>query len=196
MIKASKQKQLVKKIEIEEIQPGHETKGYIRFISQADNQLWDVIPTILINIPPGKTQYIEKENTLSMRLANRNVTLFSSGKIYVTNTRDLDEAHLILKAIKKIINEAYRDYLKYGKPSHEEIEMIKNLTWKDIYQYLPKVNCGKCGYPICSTFAVSVLLGEAILSECELLKEPEYASNIKNLKEKFGSVLVSSLGWH
>jgi len=129
-------------------------------------------------------------------MANRNVTLLSSGKIFVTNTRDLNEAYIILDAIKKIINEAYSDYLKYGKPSHEEITMIKKLTWKDIYEFLPKTNCGRCGYPICSSFAVSVLLGESTLSKCEPLKDPKYAANVKKLREKFGLILISCLGWN
>lgn len=186
---------LVKNFEIKEISPCYTTPGYIRFIAQADNEIGDAIPWVFLNLPIGKTNYILKKNTLTFRLLNRNVTLFPSGKIGVTNTKDREEMHEITKAIKKIINEAYTDFLRNGKANLKEIEAIKKISWMELYKFLPHTNCGKCGFPICSSFAVSVLQGDSSLSQCELLKEAKYSSNIKKLKEKYGQLLISSLGW-
>ncbi|MHA1283073.1 MAG: (Fe-S)-binding protein [Promethearchaeota archaeon] len=125
---------------------------------------------------------------------NRNVTLFASGKIGVTNTPDVNAAKEFLKKLKKIINKAYSDLLKYGPPKQEQINTVKKNSWMELFQFLPKKNCGKCGYPLCSSFAVSVFQGDSKLSECELLMDPKYASNLKNLIEKFGRMFLASLG--
>jgi ArsR family metal-binding transcriptional regulator len=113
----------------------------------------------------------------------------------VTNTRDKEEAKEVLQKIKDIINEAYRVYLKYGKPSSKEIEAGMKLDWMDIYNHLPKTNCGKCGFQTCSAFSISLLQGETQLAKCISLREGEFAQNLKKLKEKVGGLVLKSLGW-
>ena len=185
---------LVKKVEIKEILPCFTTPGYIRFTAQADREIADVIPIIFLMFPPGKTNYSVKENTLTLRAFNRMITFFPNGKIAVTNTRDKQEAEEILQKIIDIINKAYRSYLKYGKPSKETIEAAAKLSWMDIYNSLPKTNCGECGYQTCSAFAVSLLQGETKLSKCKPLKG-EYFKNLERLKQKIGEIMLNTLGW-
>jgi len=185
---------LVQKVEIKEVLPCFTTPGYIRFTAQADKKLAEVIPIIALKFPPGKTNYSIKENTLILRAFNRMIAFFPTGKIAVTNTRDKQEAKEILQKIIDIINDAYQDYLKYGKPSKEVIEAAAKLSWMDIYNYLPKTNCGECGYQTCSAFAVSLLQGETKLSECKPLKG-EHSKNLERLKQKIGEIMLNALGW-
>ena len=43
----------------------------------------------------------------------------------------------------------------------------------ELYKQLPKKNCGKCSKKACMPFALSVIKGDADLSECPLLTEDE-----------------------
>lgn len=101
---------LVEEFEIKEILPCFTTSGYIRFTAQADHESSEIIPVIFLKFPLGKTNYSAKGKFLTLRLFNRLITIFLSGKIGVTNTRDKKEAWEILEKIKGIINEAYADY--------------------------------------------------------------------------------------
>jgi len=129
---------LVEKFEIKKTLPCFATSGYIRFTAKADKELSEVIPVIFLKFPPGKKNYLIADNILVLRVFNRTVTFFPSGKIAVTNTRDMEEAKEVLQKIRRIINEAYGDYLKHGKPSRKEIEAGMKLDWMDIYDCLPK----------------------------------------------------------
>ncbi|MHA1309456.1 MAG: (Fe-S)-binding protein [Candidatus Helarchaeota archaeon] len=198
-MESKKNEVLVNKIEIIEILPCFTTPGYIRFIAQADNRLDDVIPIIFLSNPIGKSNYAIKENTLTIRLSDKisdhNVTFFPSGKIGVTNTRDKDAAQEVIKIIKEMINNAYKEYLINGRPSEKELIDIKKISWMDLYKYLPKTNCGKCGFQACSAFAINVLQGDSKLAQCVLLNDPKYSKNLEKLKKRFGKILISSLGW-
>ncbi|MHA1491402.1 MAG: (Fe-S)-binding protein [Promethearchaeota archaeon] len=191
----TEEKILINNFEIKEVLPCFITQGYIRFTAQADNELGKVMSIIFLKNPPAKANYLINQNILTLRLFNRTLTLYPSGKIGVNNTKDIDEAHEILNEIKKMSNQAYREFLKNGKPKEKEIESARKITWMELFKYLPKTNCGKCGFPICSSFSVSVLQGDSSLSQCVLLKKTKYSSNIKKLKEKYGHLLISSLGW-
>jgi len=184
---------LVRSFEIKEVLPCFTTPGYIRFTAQADREIGEVIPIIFLSYPPGKANYSPGENSLTLHIHNRLITFFADGKVGVTNTPDIEDAKEILKVIGDIINGAYKRYLKYGKPSREEIEKARSLSWMDIYNYLPKTNCGECGYQVCSSFAVSVLQGNVKLSKCKLLSDPKYRANLEELKRKMGRRLFEAL---
>ncbi|MHA1301192.1 MAG: (Fe-S)-binding protein [Candidatus Helarchaeota archaeon] len=191
-MKNTEKTKLIKSFKIKEILPCFTTHGYIRFVAQADHEISEVIPIIFLSLPPGRTNYIISKNILTVKHYNRMITFFPSGEIGVTNTKDEKEAHEVLEKIKDLINDAYMEYLKNGKPSMKEIENVKKLSWMDLYKCLPKMNCEECGFPTCSAFAVSVLQGDAELSQCKLLKEPKY---LKKLRTQFGQFYISSLGW-
>ncbi|RLI46245.1 hypothetical protein DRO64_01230 [Candidatus Bathyarchaeota archaeon] len=184
---------LVRSFEIKEVLPCLTTPGYIRFTAHADREIGEVIPIIFLSYPPGKANYSPGENSLTLNIYNRLITFFADGKVGVTNTPDIEGAKEILKVIGGIINDAYKKYLKYGKPSGEEIEKARSLSWLDIYNCLPKTNCGECGYQVCSSFAVSVLQGNVKLSKCTLLSDPKYRANLEELKRKMGRRLFEAL---
>jgi hypothetical protein len=64
----------------------------------------------------------------------------------------------------------------------------------EIYKKLPKKNCGKCGQKTCMPFAFSLLSGEADLSECPELTEPEIGELKRSIqKTDWREELISKL---
>lgn len=185
---------LVNSIEIREVLPCLTTPGYIRFKAMADRAIGVVLPLIFLQFPPGRSHYNPAEGTLTLNIYNRMITLHPDGTIAVTNTKDLEEAGEVLEKVKGFINEAYSTYHRTGPPSEDAVEAAMKLSWMDIYRYLPKTNCGECGYPTCQALALKALLGEAKLSQCQRLGEAEYLPSLRELKRSLGPYLAKSLG--
>ncbi len=59
----------------------------------------------------------------------------------------------------------------------------KELSPIEIYKYLPKTNCGKCGEKTCMAFATKLANREARLEECPELLKPEYKEAYEKLWE-------------
>ncbi len=58
------------------------------------------------------------------------------------------------------------------------------ITPMDIYKYLPKTNCKKCGEGTCMSFAFKLLNREKKLEDCKpLFEDPKYSENRKKLEE-------------
>ncbi len=187
--------ELIKGFEIKNVLQCFETSGYFRFIAEADKEFGDVIPTIFLKFPPGKSNYLINENILMLRIFDRMVTFFPNRNVVITNTKDREEAVEVLEEIRGIINEAYQDCLKYGKPNGRRVEAVKKISWKDLYECLPQINCGKCGLQLCSSFALGVMQGEKKLADCEPLSDSKYYVNLKGIKNKLGPFLLQTLGW-
>lgn len=64
---------------------------------------------------------------------------------------------------------------------------MSQLKFMDVYKFLPKTNCKKCGLPTCMAFALALVKGEKIPKECEPLLEPKYKQKLEKLEELFGS---------
>ncbi len=84
-----------------------------------------------------------------------------------------------VREVRKLYREKY--YLRGGKlsprplkPLHPDIsKAIAKMKEKDeVYQSLPKIDCGACGSPTCLTFAEDVVRGEAKITDC-IFKLPE-----------------------
>ncbi|MEM3069448.1 MAG: (Fe-S)-binding protein [Candidatus Bathyarchaeia archaeon] len=189
-----REKSLVNVIEIRKVLPCLTTPGYIRFEAMADREIGEVIPLIFLQFPLGRSHYNPAEGTLTLNIYNRMITLHPDGRVAVTNTRDLEEAGEVLEKIKSFINKAYSTYLRTGPPGEDAVEAAMKISWMDIYQHLPKTNCGECGYPTCQALALKALLGEAKLSQCPRLTEAKYLSSRNGLKRDLGPFLAKTLG--
>ena len=77
------------------------------------------------------------------------------------------------------------------KPLSEDLgEAIQKRKEKeDIYQTLPKIDCGACGSPTCMTFAEDVIMGEAVLTDC-IFNIP---TRFRELSEEFSALLDKSM---
>jgi len=52
-----------------------------------------------------------------------------------------------------------------------------------IYEMLPKIDCGACGAPTCMTFAEDVVRGDAEADECVFLTMKSFEALSKSLLE-------------
>jgi ArsR family metal-binding transcriptional regulator len=52
----------------------------------------------------------------------------------------------------------------------------------DIYNQLPRTNCGKCDEQGCYSFAIRLMAGEVTLDKSALLMEPRYTVNKEHLR--------------
>jgi uncharacterized protein (UPF0212 family) len=55
-----------------------------------------------------------------------------------------------------------------------------------IYEMLPKIDCGACGAPTCMTFATDVVRGEATSDECIFLSLETFESKSKEMLDAIG----------
>jgi len=62
---------------------------------------------------------------------------------------------------------------------------MANLSMYQIYQYLPKTDCKKCGFS-CMEFANHMIAESARPEDCPFLLEPEYAETLMKLHELLG----------
>ncbi|MDD2666764.1 MAG: acetyl-CoA decarbonylase/synthase complex subunit gamma [Methanocellales archaeon] len=61
--------------------------------------------------------------------------------------------------------------------------MAKKIGPLDIYNYLPKTNCGECGEKTCMAFASQLIERAVKLEDCPTLKQPNFAEKYHSLKE-------------
>ena len=162
-------------------------------VAKFDNEIGDVIPTLFIkNV--GHSSYVESENILTIKVHGRLMTFYPDGRVVVGSVWDENVVKALMDKILHQVNEAYEEMLREGPPTEEDIKRGMKLSWMDVYELLPKTNCGECGRETCLSFATDVMRGEAKLSECVPLKNMgEEAS--KRVVEKLGPRIAKALGW-
>ena len=159
-------------------------------VARFDARISDVIPIIFLR-HLGTSSYIRRENILTVKLQGRLITLYPDGTVSINAVWNERAAKKILNEVKQMINDAYKELLREGPPSEEEVLRASRLGWMDVYDVLPKTNCGECGYETCSAFATDVLRGNAKLSWCtKITKEGS-----ERLRRKFTPRILKALGW-
>ena len=192
MKKEEEKKTLVKSYEILKFErnPLVPCKGVL---ARFDARISDVIPIIFIR-HLGTSSYIPRENILTLKLHQRLITLYPDGRVALNAAWEERAARKVLEDVKELINEAYGELLREGMPTEEEVLRALKLSWSDVYELLPKTNCGECGYQTCSSFAAAVFRGEARLDTCKPLVARREESE-RRLAEAFSSRILRALGW-
>jgi hypothetical protein len=77
------------------------------------------------------------------------------------------------------------------KPLSEDLsEAIRKRREKgDVYEKLPKIDCGACGSPTCMAFAEDVVMGESVITDC-IFNMPQ---KFEELSQEFSSMLEKSI---
>jgi ArsR family metal-binding transcriptional regulator len=153
-----------------------------------------IIEILALKFPPSKANYSEAWKSLTLKMFNKLIGIYASGKITFC-AESFEEAEKILKYIKGIIDEAYVELENFGPPERKELEAWSKLTAYELYNYLPKTNCKKCGEDSCLAFAIKVLTGENKLNKCLPLKESKNIIFFKKFKDKYGERILKALGW-
>jgi ArsR family metal-binding transcriptional regulator len=150
---------------------------------EVDN-LKEVAP-YLARLLPNAT-YNSKEGWISFKKGQRIITIYQDGFVTMTMIKDKEEALSILQELEEKAKLAWQ--------KRDEIDLTKPLEKSfvgpfDVYKYLPKTNCKRCGEGTCMAYAFKVLNGEKKLKDCPLLfEDPKYLG----IKETLISLLLSA----
>jgi Na+-translocating ferredoxin:NAD+ oxidoreductase RNF subunit RnfB len=72
----------------------------------------------------------------------------------------------------------------------------RKLQPPQIYQLLPKTNCGQCGVSKCMAFAMMLIAGKKNIDDCPPIHEEQYAENYEKLSKAFGiGINVRKVAW-
>ncbi|GAB4331433.1 MAG: (Fe-S)-binding protein [Promethearchaeota archaeon] len=58
---------------------------------------------------------------------------------------------------------------------------MAKVTALQVYKFLPKTNCKKCGKPSCMAFAISLLKGDATPDKCAEFNDPKFRGLLPKL---------------
>ena len=154
--------------------------------------LKDLVEVLALKFPPAKATYSKEWSCLTIKMLDRLVGMYASGKITLC-ADDMEDAKGVLKTLKELIKEAKEDLKIGGPPSVKDIEVWSKLTPLELYKYLPKTNCRKCDESTCIAFAAKVLSGERKLRDCLPLRHSEEL--VGKLEEFLGKRILNALGW-
>jgi len=133
-------------------------------VAHLDQDISDVLP--YLNTALGGADYMKSPPALTLRMHGKLITLHPR-EIFINALKDDEEADKILAWLKKEINEAW-DNRGEIEPTFEAPPAPQ---WLEILKLLPKTNCGKCGEPTCTVFALKAVQGVKGPEDCPELKE-------------------------
>lgn len=148
----------------------------MRFKAKFPIDVSEVLP--YINRQMKTAQYNHKAKNLMFNEGIKMVTIYSDS-LTVAKIINETEAYEMCDYIKNLINDTYAQ-----KDSIEPLyETRKKPSAIEIYKYLPKTNCKRCGEATCLAFATKLVLGEYQIEQCSIIKEAEYRENLIKLRE-------------
>ncbi|HAM38084.1 MAG: hypothetical protein A2474_07590 [Elusimicrobia bacterium RIFOXYC2_FULL_34_12] len=133
--------------------------GTIRFISELDRDISEVLP--YLNTILDGAIYNHEGHNITLKKDNRLIGIhgrqLSAGKVI-----DLKDADNLINWFKDLVNDTY-DKKDSIKPNYER---RKKLTVLDILKLMPLTNCKKCGEATCTAFAVKLAAEEKHVLVC------------------------------
>ncbi len=187
---------LIKKVVIKNIKPCIISEGQISVLMQLNSELHHILPSLIMKFPPGKVNYLEKKNVLTLSMYERLITIYPSGKVSMNKTNTKEESVEIMKELAGSINETHKEFEEGKTADYRAIkEKLSKIGPLSIYNCLPQTDCEECGETTCMAFAMKLLSGEVKLNECMLLHEMGYARNVKCLRSTLGNQIMEVFGW-
>jgi len=143
--------------------------GKIIVIGKPSCALDEVIPYLATL--PGVIAYNPFACTLTFRRPRGFMTLYS-GEITITQVDNAEEGLKLLEALKEAINATWEHRAELIPVT--SIQKAPRLL--DVWELLPRSNCGDCGEATCMAFAASLLLGNRLPDECPIIhSNPAFA---------------------
>jgi ArsR family metal-binding transcriptional regulator len=133
--------------------------GRIIVIGKPNRTLDEVLPYLATL--PGIIAWNPQALTLTFRRPHGFMTLYAD-KVYIMQVVDTAEGLELFDALKDAINAVWE----------KRAELVAVTTKKraprhlDIWELLPRSNCGQCGEATCLAFAVGLLQQKRELAEC------------------------------
>jgi ArsR family metal-binding transcriptional regulator len=133
--------------------------GRIIVIGKPNRLLDEVLPYLATL--PGIIAWNPQALTLTFRRPHGFMTLYND-KVYITQVVDANEGLELFAALKEAVNAVWE----------KRAELVAVTARKraprhlDIWELLPRTNCGQCGEATCLAFAVAVIQHKRLLTEC------------------------------
>lgn len=124
--------------------------------------------------------YNRAANALTWTKGGRNVA-FHARRIMAANLADRAEAERVVRGLVGLVNRTW----ERRNELQPDFEMHRCATPMEVYQLLPRTNCGQ---PTCFTFALKLVVGQKKLEECPPLQEPACAEQLAALQERLGGM--------
>jgi ArsR family metal-binding transcriptional regulator len=155
---------LIQQYQKEFVRPPNPSAQHLRCFAHIAGDIGEILPHL--NAVLGGHQYITHPPSLTLKYRAKLITLYPQ-MIAINIVKDENEADDILKWLIQVINDTWE--------RREDIEPRFDVLAKprilDILRFLPKTNCGKCGFPTCMVFATQVCEGIKSLSDCPAIDE-------------------------
>ena len=168
---------LIEKYELKVFTPPCEP-GAERFAAKAllDVDISNLLP--YLNTTLRGAVYYEQANVLTWKKGGHNIA-FHAYEIATSNVEDRENAEKEIVGLVKLVNRTWEQRHQI-KPSNST--RLRPTTMV-IYQLLPKTNCKACGESTCWNFALKLTTSQAKLSDCLILNEEQYSTNLSSLKK-------------
>ncbi|MCT4507162.1 MAG: Fe-S cluster protein [Tepidibacter sp.] len=157
------------------IQPCTADSARIRFKAKFSADISQILP--YINSTVKDAIYNKKIQSLTIRKEFRIITIYGND-LAVSKAVNESEAYEIMDLVKDLVNNTYE--------RKDEIEPLYEMREKpsalEIYKYLPKLNCKKCGEVTCLAFASKLLSGMQSIKKCSPIYEDNNQKNLEEVK--------------
>ena len=121
--------------------------------------------------------YNKRANTLVFNREHKIITMYPDN-VAISKLINETDAFETLDLLKDIINTVY-DKKEEISPSDD---MRKLPSPFEIYSYLPKLNCKKCGQETCLAFATKLVKGQLSIKKCLNLYEKGNENNVSKIE--------------
>ncbi len=121
-------------------------------VAHLEQDISEALP--YLNTTLGGSNYTQSPPSLTLRIHGKLIALHAR-EIFVNALEDESEAENILKWLKKEINDAW-ERREEIEPSFDAPPVPQMM---EILRLLPRTNCGECGEPTCTVFALRAAEG-------------------------------------
>jgi ArsR family metal-binding transcriptional regulator len=147
----------------------------VNCIARLNENIGEVIP--YLNEVLGGFSYIKEPPSVTFRSQGKLISVHAD-LIAINANQDAEEAEKILQWLKQEINDAWEKRAEIT-PCFEAAPRPQPFA---ILKFLPKTNCGKCGYLTCIVFASLAVEGGKEANDCPELTSKQQ----KGLEEYLG----------
>ncbi|WP_099191888.1 (Fe-S)-binding protein [Tepidibacter mesophilus] len=165
----------LKEVKMNFIQPCTADSTRIRFKAKFSSDISEILP--YINTVVKDAIYNKKIQSLTIRKEFRIITIYGMN-LAVSKAVNESEAYEIMDLVKDLVNNTYK--------RKDEIEPLYEMREKpstlEVYKYLPKLNCKKCGEATCLAFASKILSGMQTIKKCRPIYEETNKENLDKVE--------------
>jgi ArsR family metal-binding transcriptional regulator len=147
-----------------------------RVIAELSDDVAEVFP--YLNATVSNLMYNPGANSVTVKRGGRILTFYPHVAV-MAKVDGAEDAEAQLRWFQALCNDTWRHRAEIERC----YERRQPLGFLDVYQLLPKLNCGDCRERTCLAFAFRLLFGELGLDACPHLDEPDYAEGGRRLAE-------------